>query len=104
MDTQETYQTQSFFTPEALFGSARNWLRTRRFLLTAPLSLIILMTLPIPSLAQAALTDDAHVLISNGAANHGDNPNLSVSSRENIYLRFNLSSTLPAAIPGSDQS
>jgi hypothetical protein len=101
MDTREKYQTQLFFTPEALFGSARKWMRTRRFLLTAPLSLIILLMLPIPSLAQSALTDDAHVSLFQGAANHGANPNLRVSPRENIYLRFNLSSTPPAATPGS---
>jgi len=102
MGTRETYQRQSFFTPGALFGSARKRLRTMRFLLTAPSSLIILLTLPILSLAQSALTDDAHITISHGGANHGSNPNLSVSHRENIYLRFNLSSTLPAATPGSE--
>src|SRR5262245_1515436 len=102
MDTREAYQTQSFFTPGALFGGARKLLRTMRFLLTAPLSLIILLALTIPSLAQSALTDDATVSTFNGGANHGSNPNLSVSHRENIYLRFNLSSTLPAATPGSE--
>jgi hypothetical protein len=79
-----------------------------RFLVTAPLSLIILLALPIPSLAQSALTDDATVSTFHGSANqggganHGSNPNLSVSHRENIYLRFNLSSTLPEATPGSE--
>jgi len=99
MDTQDKYQTQLFFTSEALFGSARR-LRTVRFLLTAPLSLIILLMLPIPTLAQSALTDDAHVLLFQGDTNHGAEPNLSVSPKANTYLRFNLSSTLPAATPG----
>jgi hypothetical protein len=102
MDTQQKYQIQLFFTSEALFGSARNLLRTWRFLLTAPLSLIILLTLSISTLAQSALTDDAHVSLFHGKTNDGANPNLSVSAQENIYLRFNLSSTLPAATPGSE--
>src|SRR5215468_7808694 len=59
MDTQKTHQTKLFFTPAALFGSARKRMRTRRFPLTAPLSLIILLMLPIFSLAQSTLTDDA---------------------------------------------
>src|SRR5215510_5074446 len=101
MDTQETYQTQSFFTPEAPFYGARNRLWTSRFLLTAPLSLIILLTLPISSLAQSALADDAYVLLFQGDKNTGAEPNLSVSSRANAYLKFNLSSTLPEATPGS---
>jgi hypothetical protein len=108
MDTRETYQRQSFFLLGALFGSARERLRTMRFLVTAPLSLIILLTLPTPSFAQSALTDDATVPTFHGSANHGgganhgSNPNLSVSHRENIYLRSNLSSTLPEATPGSE--
>jgi hypothetical protein len=87
MDTQETYQIQIFFTPGALFGSARKRLRTIRFLLIAPLSLIILLALPIPSLAQSALTDDTHVTMSHGAANHGSNPNLRVSSSNSVRRR-----------------
>jgi hypothetical protein len=102
MDTGKKYQTKLFFTTEALFGDARKRLRTRRFLLTASFSLIILVMLPIPSLAQSALTDDAHVSLFHGAANHGANPNLNVSPMENTYLRFDLSSTLPLATPGSE--
>src|SRR5262249_38999543 len=74
---------------------------TVRFLLAAPLSLIILLMAPIPTLAQSALTDDAYVLLSQGDTNHGAEPILSVSPKSNTYLRFNLSSTLPAATPGS---
>jgi hypothetical protein len=99
MDTRDKYRAQLFFISEALFGSARR-LRTVRFLLTAPLSLIILLMSPIPTLAQSALTDDAHVLLFQGDTNHGAEPNLSVSPKANTYLRFNLSSTLPAATPG----
>src|SRR5262245_52583900 len=97
MDTQKTHQTKLFFTPAALFGSARKRLRTRRFPLTAPLSLIILLMLPIFSLAQSTLTDDAHVLLFQGDKNNGAEPKLSVSSRANAYLKFNLSYTLPEA-------
>jgi hypothetical protein len=101
MDSQDTYQTKLFFTPEAPFGSARKRPWTRRFLLTAPLSLIILLALPISSLAQSALTDDAYVLLFQGDKNNGAERNLSVSPRANAYLKFNLSSTLPKATPGS---
>src|SRR5262249_29169582 len=101
MNTRKKYQTQLFFTSEALIGSARKPLRTVRFLLAAPLSLIILLMAPIPTLAQSALTDDAYVLLSQGDTNHGAEPILSVSPKSNTYLRFNLSSTLPAATPGS---
>src|SRR4030095_14475739 len=100
IDTREPYQTQLCLAPEALFGNARNRQRTMRFLLTAPFSLIILLTLPILSLAQSALTDDAHVSLSQGNANYGAKSNLSVSPKQKPYLRFNLSSTLPAATPG----
>src|SRR5215475_8405960 len=101
MDTQETYQTKLFFAPEALFGGARKRLRTMRFPLTAPLLLIILLMLPISSLAQSALTDDAHVLLFQGDKNNGAEPKLSVSPKANAYLKFNLSYTLPGATPGS---
>src|SRR5262245_9377927 len=90
-----------FFTPEPLSGRARKSLRTRRFVLHAPLSLLILLMLPIISLAQSTLTDDAYVSLGQDKSNHGASPNLSVSPRENIYLKFNLSSTLPAPTTGS---
>jgi hypothetical protein len=83
----------SFFTSELL--------RTRRFLLTVPLSLLILLALPSLSLAQSALTDDVHVSLSEDKSNNGASPNLSVSPKENIYLKYNLSSVLPAQTPGS---
>ena len=61
-----------------------------------------MLALPHASFAQSALTDDADVSLSSGNANHSTNPNLNVSAGENIYLKFKLSSTLPANTPGSD--
>src|SRR5262245_20373544 len=90
-----------FSTSEPLFGGARKPLRTRRFVSTAPLSILFLLMLPIISLAQSALTDDACVSLGQDKSNHGASPNLSVSPKENIYLKFNLSSTLPATTSGS---
>src|SRR5262245_23249036 len=101
MNTRKKYQTQLFFTCEALFGNALNLLQTGRFLLAASLSLIILLLAPNPTLAQSALTDDAHVILSQGDKNHGAEHILSVSPKSNTYLRFDLSSTLPATTPGS---
>src|SRR5262249_26857732 len=87
INTPKKNQTQLFFTSEALIGSARKLLRTGRFLLAAPLSLIILLMAPIPTLAQSALTDDAHVILFQGDTNHGAEPILSVSPKANTYLR-----------------
>src|SRR5882724_1556238 len=92
-----SYQEQSLFTSDAQFGRAPGRKRTRTFLLNTLLSLIVLLALSSASLAQSALTDDAHVFLLQGNANHGTDPNLNVSSTENIYLKFKFSSTLPAA-------
>jgi hypothetical protein len=53
--------------------------------------------------AQSSLTDDAHTITAPRSAdsNFGTNPNLTVSSSGNAYIRFNLASTLPASTPGS---
>jgi len=63
-----------------------------------------MVLLPGSSFAQSALTDDAHTSTApkSTAANFGTNPNLNVSSSGNVYLKFKLSSTLPANTPGSE--
>jgi hypothetical protein len=90
-----------FFTSAPLFSGARKTLRTRRFFLPATLLLLNILMLPFHTLAQSALTDDAYVTQDQDKSNHGASPNLSVSPRENIYLKFNLSSTLQAPTSGS---
>src|SRR4029453_9998570 len=56
------------------------------------------------SLAQSVLTDDAHTssVTRDQDLNFGTNPNLTVSSTNNTYLKFKLSSTLPPGTQGSD--
>ncbi len=81
--------------------------------------LLALLALPNASLAQSALTDDANVNCSaddddddghesaskntgGGGTNCGARPSLSLSSSGKVYIKFRLSSTLPANTPGSD--
>lgn len=56
------------------------------------------------SLAQSALTDDAHTSTAPKAVdtNFGSNPNLTVSATGSTYIKFKVSSTLPAGTPGTD--
>lgn len=56
---------------------------------TALVALVALLALPQLARAQAPLTDDAD-------AQHGSNPNLILCPASSVYLRFQLSSTLPA--------
>lgn len=81
------------------------WARNRlgSSLLTALFSLVVLLTMAAPSFAQSVLTDDAHTSTAPKSfdVNFGTNPNLNVSSTGNVYIKFKLSSTLPAATPGS---
>ena len=100
MNSQETTQGQSLFIRNEQCGSAGRRRRTRSFLLAALWSLMVLLSGS--SFAQSALTDDAHVALSQGNANHGANPHLHVSSAENAYIKFKLTTTLPADTPGSD--
>ncbi len=102
MNFQETYQAQSLFIRLEQLWTAPRRLKIRGFLWTALLGLVVLLALPTASSAQSALTDDAHVPLSQGNANHGPNPNLNVSSAENIYIKFKLSSTLPVNTPVSE--
>jgi hypothetical protein len=99
--TETAREGQSRFIRNSQFGSRRRRLRTSGSLLTALLSLVVWLAFASASFAQSALTDDAHVSLSQGNANHGANPNLNVSPAENIYLKFKLSPTLPAATPGA---
>lgn len=73
----------------------------RTVILRTLLSIATLMLIPAVTPAQSALSDDAHVSLAYPSANHGSNPNLSVSSSENAYLKFILS-TLPVNTPGSE--
>lgn len=54
--------------------------------------------------AQSALTADAFTDNSTKTitSNFGNNPNLTVSSAGNVYVKFKVSSTLPSGTPGSD--
>jgi hypothetical protein len=70
-------------------------------LLVALTWLAVLMLHPEDVRAQSVLADDAHVSLASRNANHGTNPNLNVSSSENVYLKFKLSS-LPSNTPGSE--
>ena len=66
-------------------------------------SVIVLITLPTSSSAQAVLIDDAQTSTAPKStdSNFGTNPNLSVNSAGNVYIKFKLSSTLPAGTAGS---
>src|SRR5215207_8460790 len=77
--------------------------QVREFLLQALLSLAALVLLPGGSHAQSVLTDDAHTGTApkTNASNFGTNPNLFVNAAGNVYVKFKLSSTLPANTPGA---
>jgi hypothetical protein len=64
---------------------------------------IILLAFPSVSVAQAVLVDDAHTNTAPKLldSNFGTNPNLLVNDAGNVYLKFKLSSSLPADTPGS---
>jgi hypothetical protein len=66
-------------------------------------SLIVGLVLPTISVAQSVLLDDAHTSTAPKTidSNFGTNPNLFVNSAGNVYVKFKLSSTLPAGTPGS---
>ncbi|HZE69254.1 MAG TPA: DNRLRE domain-containing protein [Pyrinomonadaceae bacterium] len=89
-------------TPYA--ASAHRSLTVKNFLLSVLLSLAALTLLPARTLAQSALTDDANTINAPRYidANFGTNPNLNVSASGNVYVKFKLSSSLPAGTPGSE--
>src|SRR5262249_7125521 len=74
----------------------------KTFLLPALLSLFVLL-LPIRARAQSQLTDDSNTstVPKNIDSNFGTNPNLFVNANGNVYIKFKLSSTLPAGTPGA---
>lgn len=103
MTPQEMYPSQLNHIRGGLFGSVQGRRCTRSLLPAALYSLVVLLALTARVSAQSALADDAHT---NSAprsvdANFGAKPNLTVSSTGNIYIKFKLSSTLPAGTPGS---
>jgi hypothetical protein len=72
-------------------GGAR---RPRALLWTSLLWLIGLMAAPCASFAQSPLTDDAD-------SQKGTTSNLTLSASSNVYLKFKITSTLPANTPGA---
>ena len=77
--------------------------RVRQLMLTCLVTLFTLLTMQISSLAQAVLVDDAHTSTAPKTtdSNFGINPNLFVNAAGNVYIKFKLSSTLPAGTAGS---
>ena len=73
------------------------------FLRAALYALAVFFAAPHAASAQAVLTDDAQTSTAPKAldANFGTNPNLNVSSSSGVYVKFKLSSTLPAGTPGA---
>ena len=100
MNSQNTDQRQSFFVHDEQFENSRRRRLTRGFLLAAWL---IVLFLPGSSFAQSVLVDDAHTSTAPKLmdSNFGTNPNLFVNTAGNIYIKFKVSSTLPAGTPGS---
>src|SRR5688572_20408357 len=95
MDYQETYRAQSLSTRDLQFECTQRRLGTRGFLGTALLALVVLLALTTATFAQSALTDDADT-------QKGKDTSLVLVSGSNVYLKFKLSSTLPANTPGAD--
>lgn len=93
MNARETSEYQSLFVSDEQSTHVRR-LRTGGFPLTALLSMIIMLSLPEASFAQAALTDDADTQT-------GDTPNLSLHSGSSVFLKFNLYPPLPNGTPGA---
>jgi hypothetical protein len=77
------------------FERTQRRMRVRGFLWTTLLSLVVLLALPIASFAQSALSDDADT-------QKGKDTSLVLVSGSNVYLKFKLSSTLPANTSGAD--
>ncbi len=122
MNPDETIsEGQTPFINDRKPGSILTRLRPPIVLWGSLLSLVLLLTLPGASFAQSALTDDANVNCSNdddddddhahkspstntggGGSNCGGKTSLSLSSSGKVYIKFRLSSTLPANTPGSD--
>jgi hypothetical protein len=74
------------------------------FLQNVRLMVVVLTVFALPTLlnAQSVLTDDAHTKDDAVSGNFGSNPALNISPGEIAYLKFKISSTLPAGTAGSD--
>ena len=72
--------------------------RVRQLMLMCLVTLFSLLTMQISCFAQAVLVDDAHTSTApkTSDTNFGANPNLFVNAAGNVYVKFKLSSTLPA--------
>jgi hypothetical protein len=68
-----------------------------------PLFLFIIFLAAGSAAAQAALTDDAEVVLSSNT-NRGGNPVLNISGTSNSYIKFRLTPVLPPNTPGSQVS
>lgn len=103
MNSHQTNEGQSLYIRDPQFKCAQTWLRTGSLLLIA-VAVLVLVALPNASFAQSVLTDDAQTSTAPRStdSNFGTNPNLNVSAAGNVYLKFKLSSTLPAGTPGSE--
>jgi len=102
MNCQKIDQGQSFFTRlEQTVRALR--MRIQNLPGRILCSLIILLALPSASFAQSVLVDDAHTSTAPKSvdSNFGTNPNLFINTAGNVYIKFKLSSSLPAATPGS---
>ena len=67
-------------------------------IITSLVTLLTLLTVQVSCLAPVVLVDDAHTSTApkTSDANFGTNPNLFVNAAGNVYVKFKLSSTLPA--------
>ena len=67
-------------------------------ILTSLVTLLTLLTVQVSCLAPVVLVADAHTSTApkTSDANFGTNPNLFVNAAGNVYVKFKLSSTLPA--------
>jgi len=91
MKLQPPQQAQSLFIRDKKSGRGR---RTKHFPCTVLLSLLVAQNKLVKAFAQSALTDDADT-------QRGRDTALALVSGSNVYLKFKLSSTLPANTPGA---
>src|SRR6266699_2143291 len=92
MKSDTRHQVQSRFIRAGEFS--RREMPGIGFLSIVLLALIFAMGLPCAASAQQALTDDADT-------QNGNTSNMTLASGSNVYLKFKLTSTLPANTPGT---
>src|SRR5438477_13070609 len=95
MNSDTRHQARPRFIRVGEFS--RREMRGIGFLSRVFLALILALGLPCAANAQQALTDDADT-------QNGNTSNLTLTSGSNIYLKFKLTSTLPANTPGTSVS